>query len=667
MRTTPLSRRFRLTVERASRLLALHQLTSRELALYCHELARYGEEQLGLNAFAHLLDKHALLEAADASDKRRNSSSSSLSVLDGIPVSIKANIAVRDQPLTAGSRILMPSTTTPPGKAVPCGYDSDVARRLLRQSGAILMGMTHMDEFGMGSLGTNVVMPPSSSDINHSTPAARTNEQTYNFTKNPLPFFNHESQHYDPIHDDEDAYWIERIKEPMRALEEWDKSEVNDDYNEDGSKGAIYSAGGSSCGSAASVCFGSSLVSIGTDTGGSVRLPAAWCGIVGLKPSYGAIARHGVVSYASSLDTVGILAPTSKCAATVLNCLLNRTSTLDSSNPDDSSSSLNPILDNYETTRDSTAIFYPPSLDLSPSNESKSNSETDWNVSSGTMENDDHTDLIDIKIGIPAAFSVSECPGYVKDAWERAADILMARGADIEIIPDHIISPDIIQHSLAAYYVLACAEASSNLSRYDGVRYGLDSPNLADLDWGDDDNDAMVASLSPFEQQVVATRIHGFGPEVVRRILCGTAVLSSDRFHTHYEAATKLRSVVVREFQNALDRSHNDRAVDLLLIPTALSLPPTLMDSRNGVQHPVDSTEMFANDVMTVPISLAGLPSISLPIPILQDTTNMNGYTPSVERAMQQGLNTVGLQIVGQKMQEKMVLRAALTVENELR
>jgi aspartyl-tRNA(Asn)/glutamyl-tRNA(Gln) amidotransferase subunit A len=156
--------------------------------------------------------------------------------------------------------------------------------------------------------------------------------------------------------------------------------------------------------------------------------------------------------------------------------------------------------------------------------------------------------------------------------------------------------------SSAAYYDLVSAEASSNLSRYDGFRYGVGLNEETAARLGDLDSD-----LTPLERQYSATRMQGFGTEVARRILCGTSVLSSDKFHTQYEAAAKLRAVLSQQLRSALEK------VDLLLIPTALSSPCSLDRDR------LDSTEMFANDVMTVPASLAGLPSVSIPVSLTGD------------------------------------------------
>lgn len=556
-----------LTIERASRLLASGLITSEQLCSFCRALAVAGEDHWQLNAFTSLIPTDKLLENARASDERRQRSNGQVSPLEGIPVSIKANLAVSTQPLTAASGVLRDET--------PCGYNADAVSRLVK-SGAIIIGMTNMDEFGMGSLGTNAA--PSETD------------QT--FTRNPFQYIRHLKEVL-KWHDNDDSSVAKVIQMSTDYI-----VEAHVDAFERELGNPIRSAGGSSCGSAASVAHGSSLASLGTDTGGSVRLPSAWCGVVGLKPSYGLISRHGVVSYASSLDTVGVLAPSVDCAATVLDCVAQR----DEGGSDSGS-------------RDSTASFYNASVSLSPL----------------TSEFEEQQPLAGIKVGIPSAFSVADCPASIRNVWNSGANSLHDHGATVESISTDILSPELIRKSLAAYYVLASAEASSNLSRYDGVRYGP-AATVSDESKLQQDSD-----LTPLEVLYSTTRSQGFGTEVVRRVLCGTSVLSSDRFHTHYEAAAKLRAALTQQFQQALEK------VDILLIPTVLSLPCSLEETP-------DSTEMFANDVMTVPISLAGLPSVSVPVTVSSDE-------------LSDGDASVGLQIVGSRLNERTILEVAKVIE----
>lgn len=331
-------------------------------------------------------------------------------------------------------------------------------------------------------------------------------------------------------------------------------------------------------------------------------MPAAWCGVVGLKPSYGLLSRHGLVSYASSLDTVGMLTPSASCATVVLGALSQHSASV---------------------SRDSTSSLYDPSVEMSSDSNSKQAASTP----------DESTRLSGMKIGLPMAFSISECNSSIHDAWARGAACLQRHGASIHTVSANVISPEIVQHSLAAYYVLASAEASSNLNRFDGLRYGVNAvPEL-----NNETKDKFGAETTALEEQYSETRIQHFGREVTRRILCGTSVLSSDRFHSHYEAAARLRAVLTKQLNCALAE------VDVLLIPTALTLPCPLDECP-------DSTEMFANDVMTVPISLAGLPAVSVPFPLAPTRGDEMKFV-------------AGLQLVGSRLAEKTILDVAKVLE----
>ena len=548
----------RITIRRASALLESGAISSVDLASFCHSLAVAGETVWGLNAFERLVGRDDLLDNARASDDRRRVKES-LSLFDGIPISFKSNIAVSSQPLTAGSKILGMGQ-----KEVPSvGYDADVVSRLLQDSGSLLLGITSMDEFGMGSLGNTAILP----------------DGTRRWTKNPLPLLHKLSQVSASGANDEDLVAIINLSHD-EILELHRKAKDLETADE------LYSAGGSSCGSAASVAHGSSLLSLGTDTGGSVRLPSAWCGLVGLKPSYGLFSRHGIVSYASSFDTVGVLAKSVDCATLAHGVLAQREG---------------------DKVRDSTASTLP----------------SDFMVDEESIA--DVSSLTGVRIGIPAAFSVEEMPAAIRDAWSGAAEYLHQQGAEVKEISTTDISPSLVQNALAAYYVLVSAEASSNLSRYDGFRYGVASETPSTL-----------SGLTPLERKYAAARTRGFGDEVARRVLCGTSVLSSDHFHTHYEAAAKLRAVLSKQLRNSL--SHN---VDAILIPTALSLP-TRLD-----QGEVDSTEMFANDIMTVPASLAGLPVLTIP----------------VQMSDHGGIFKAGMSLIGPRLHEMDLLKIGRALE----
>lgn len=628
----------RLTLERASRLLSSGKLTSLQLCAYCHELADFGDQPiptiaegnrneaeavppcgLGLNAFAQISSREELFRDAAESDRRR-AAGLALGALDGIPVSIKANIAAKGWILSAASRILDgweergKLSTTASSRA--CTFDSDVVHRLKR-GGAVILGITNMDEFGMGSLG-NMALPPQSETKNR-------NEQLHlhvpGFVRNPAPYlkylvpsfvFDEELMQADE--EDLDELWAHHLKMPLL----WRHPDLLDNLkSKEMAEHPTISAGGSSSGSAASIALGSSLLSVGTDTGGSVRLPAAWTGVVGFKPTYGLISRFGLVAYASSLDTVGLLAPTSRCAAMAMDVVVNRRYKDPSKDQDEG------MTGERDSTSSAVAV-----------------NKSFYNLSM-PRKSLDGKPLDGLSVGIPCAFSVSECPSTVRMAWQHGIDRLREAGAEIKTVPSCLLSSDVIKASLPAYYVIACAEASSNFSRYDGIEFGwegeeLDKENLS----YSDSYDGPLSNLTELERRYSQLRSIGFGGEVIRRILCGTSVLSSDRFHTHFEAATKVRAFVAREFEAAFDDG-----VDIMVAPTALFPPPDI--GPDGSEAP-DSTEMFANDVMTVPISLAGLPSISVPVKV-DDGREVD--------------TRVGLQVFGSALAESKVLLAASVIE----
>lgn len=547
--------RNRLTLPVIHNLFLSQTITPNHLTAFCYQLASQTNDVF--NIFSQLAPIDQIQQLAEESTQRY-AQKRPKSILDGVPISIKSNIAVKGFSLTANSNILQNTM----------GYDCVISKKL-KQAGAIIVGMTNMDEFGMGSLGTH---------------------SNNGYTVNPLPF----------LKDISFEDYIQRIQDGNAPL-----MNIGTDQSRN-----VLSPGGSSSGSAASVSMGSSIISIGTDTGGSIRLPAAWCGIVGIKPTYGAISRDGVVSYASSLDTVGILGPSTKCVGYTLDILRNVKS----------ETTVEEEMDCFhDAVKDSTACF----IDSVCQGEFKDED-----------EDEDGQLLKGMNVGIPAAFSVDGCSLPVRDAWERSMERLIHCGATISVLSEDCISPETVKLSLPAYYVISCAEASSNLARYDGLRYGSSyapSPSLNQRR----------------ESQFAYTRSMGFGREVQRRVLAGTAVLSSDRFHTHYEGAANIRAAITKQFQHAFECGghHGTGSIDVMLIPTVLSGPPIVAGKD---AQPLDSTEAFQNDVMTVPISLAGLPSISVPVNTLDGNSKENGdWQP------------IGMQIFGPRKSERQILRAA--------
>jgi aspartyl-tRNA(Asn)/glutamyl-tRNA(Gln) amidotransferase subunit A len=298
--------------------------------------------------------------------------------------------------------------------------------------------------------------------------------------------------------------------------------------------------GGSSGGSAAAVAAGLCLGATATDTGGSIRQPAAFTGIVGIKPTYGRCSRWGIVAFASSLDQAGPLARTVRDAAILLTSMAGH------------------------DAKDTTSVDLPvPHYESAIGKSIKG-----------------------MKIGIPKEYRVDGMAPEIENLWERGAQWLKAAGADIVAV-----SLPHTKHALPAYYIVAPAEASSNLARYDGVRYGLRVPgrDVADM--------------------YQNTRAAGFGQEVRRRIMIGTYVLSAGYYDAYYLRAQKVRTLIKRDFEVVFAAG-----VDAILTPATPS--PAFGIGEKGGSDPV---EMYLNDVFTVPVNLAGLPGISVPAGLSAD------------------------------------------------
>ncbi|KAK0633261.1 amidase signature domain-containing protein [Immersiella caudata] len=340
-----------------------------------------------------------------------------------------------------------------------------------------------------------------------------------------------------------------------------------------------YSAGGSSGGSAVAVANGEVDLALGTDTGGSVRLPAAYCGVVGYKPSYGMLSRFGVVPYANSLDTVGLIA---KGVGRIREVVVRRG------------------LWEVEDGRDPTSLGRKARRRIAQGREGYGGEDVE---------------LEGVRLGLPVEYNIEELEGGVRDAWVKAAGRLEERGA--KVVP---VSLPTTRHALSAYYVIAPAEASSNLAKYDGVRYGRRSEGESDAAEGG----VLYA----------ASRGQGFGEEVKRRILLGSYTLSSEAMDNYFLKAQAVRRLVRRDFdrvfrlenplqdeQETFDLSEMSEEipmenklgpaeVDFLLCPTAPTLAPKLEDVMGG-QGVLDA---YMNDVFAVPASLAGLPAVSVPM-----------------------------------------------------
>ncbi len=438
--------------------------------------ARRRAHNTTINALIHD-DADAVGASGDADDN---------GALVGVTLTVKANIAQKGRALSAGSRVL--------GGYRAVRDATCVARAAA--AGAVVVGTSNMDEFGMGS---------------------STEHSTFGPTKNP-----------------------------------WDLTRC---------------AGGSSGGAAAAVAAGFCDAALGTDTGGSVRQPAAFCGVVGFKPTYGRVSRQGVVAYASSLDQVGVIAADVDTAAVVFGAIAGH-------DHGDMSTVTNPLPDLMAAPR--------PGLRV------------------GVLRS-----LFDGVAGVD---------DDVCGAVAAAVDAFVGAGATVVDIDDSAVAA--AHHAVAAYYVIATAEASSNLSRYDGVRYGPRGDGAGSID------DARAL----------------FGDEVKRRILLGTFVLSSGYYDAYLRQAQKVRAVMTAGLMTALTD------VDVLLLPTT---PTTAFPLGDKLSDPL---AMYAGDLFTLPASLAGLPAIAVPTGLTGGVTTDHKPLP------------LSVQLIGRPYDEGTLFRAARSV-----
>jgi aspartyl-tRNA(Asn)/glutamyl-tRNA(Gln) amidotransferase subunit A len=448
-------------------------------------LERAREVNASLNAFLDLPEER-LLEEARAIDARL-AGGEELSPLAGVPVALKDNLVTKDQPTTAGSRIL--AGWRPP-------YDATVVTHL-RRAGALPFGKTNCDEFAMGS---------------------STEHSAFGSTRNP-----------------------------------WDAARV---------------PGGSSGGSAAAVASRAATLALGSDTGGSIRQPAALCGVVGMKPTYGRVSRFGLVAFASSLDQIGPFARSVEDAAALLAVIAGM-------DPLDSTCSEEPVPDLSQLGSDARRFRF---------------GVPDGSLGEGVAA--------DVRREVEAALT----------ALERAG------GERVEVALPHA------EAAVATYYVVATAEASSNLARYDGVRFGH-----------------RAKEPSSVQDMMMRTREEGFGAEVKRRILLGTYVLSAGYHDAYYRRANRVRSLIGGDFDAAF------ASCDVVVTPTT---PTTAFRLGEKTSDPL---AMYLSDVFTVPANLAGLPGISLPSGLGDDAM------------------PVGVQLVGRRFGERDLLDIAARLERELR
>lgn len=455
-------------------------VSARDLAAASVERCARAGETLG--AFLHVAGEAALRSAAEVD--RRVAAGERLP-LAGVPLAVKDNVNVGALPSTAGSRILA-------GFVAP--DDATCVARLVA-AGAVVVGKTNCDEFGMGS---------------------STENSAYGAVRNP-----------------------------------WDPSRV---------------PGGSSGGSAAAVAARAVPLAVGTDTGGSVRQPAALCGLVGWKPTYGRVSRYGLIAFASSLDQAGALARTVRDAALAFAAMAG-------ADPRDSTSLASPVPDVLSA------------------------------LGAGVRGK---------RVGLLAEAEGAEGGLHpdVRSTLEKAASWLERAGASVTTV-----SVPRVPLAIPVYYLTATAEASSNLARFDGVRYGARGE-------GSD-----MASLYR------TTRTAGFGPEVKRRILLGTFALSSGYQDAYYGRAQRVRSLLAADFARAFE------TVDALLCPTTPE-PAFRLGARTA-----DPLSMYLSDVFTVPASLAGLPALSVPA-----ATSREGLP-------------IGMQLVGPADSEPLLFRLGSAIE----
>ncbi|MBN2420299.1 MAG: Asp-tRNA(Asn)/Glu-tRNA(Gln) amidotransferase subunit GatA [Deltaproteobacteria bacterium] len=459
-----------------ARLLKQREISSREVTESVFK--RIDEKDTAINAYITKTREIAFRQADEAD--RRFAGGEDISPLNGIPIALKDNLCTQGIKTTCASRILENYIPT---------YNATAVNKVIGD-GAVIIGKTNLDEFGMGSSTENSFIGP---------------------TRNP----------------------------------------VNTDYV----------PGGSSGGSAAAVASGEAIIALGTDTGGSIRQPSAFCGITGIKPTYGRVSRYGLISYASSLDQIGVLGKNAEDCAMMLNCICGH--------------------DKRDTT---SADINKPDFSASFDKGIKG-----------------------IRAGLPKEYFVEGLDKGIRDSVMDAVRRLEKNGMEIEEI-----SLPHASHAISSYYLVATAEASSNLARYDGVKYGLRAEAGAD------------DSIMMYEN----TRSKGFGSEVKRRIMLGTYVLSAGYYDAYYLKGQRVRNLIKTDFDRAFEK------VDCIITPTTPCLPFKIGEKM------ADPLQMYLVDIYTVSLNLSGLPGISV------KCGEIDGLP-------------AGMQIIGRPFDEGMILRVA--------
>ncbi|CAI9090258.1 OLC1v1024991C1 [Oldenlandia corymbosa var. corymbosa] len=459
-------------------------------------LGRLRRTEPDLKSFLYVSSDEAVLKQAEEID-RKIGNGEQLGPLAGVLVAVKDNICTADMPSTAGSKIL--EYYRPP-------YDATCVKKL-RENGAIIVGKTNMDEFGMGST---------------------TEGSAYQVTANP-----------------------------------WDLTRV---------------PGGSSGGSAAAVSARQCVVSLGSDTGGSVRQPASFCGVVGLKPTYGRVSRYGLVAYASSLDVIGCLGSSVADTGIFLQAISGH--------------------DKFDSTSSKQVI-------------------PDFTSQFTSVDDMESKPLRGLRVGVIRETLEDGVDSTVVSSLQYAASHLEDLGCTISEVSFPSFSL-----GLPAYYILASSESSSNLARYDGVRFG---------------NQISVDGLSSLYGN---SRAQGFGAEVKLRILMGTYALSAGYYDAYYKRAQQVRTLVQEGFKAALDEN------DILISPAAPSVAYKIDEKKN------DPLAMYAGDIMTVNVNLAGLPALVLPCGFAEGGSS--------------GL-PIGVQMIGAAFDEEKLLRIGHVFEQTLK